>query len=253
MENLLMSTSLITLRTDEKKKFLLPFGDIHLGHANTDISMVNGYLTWAKMNNAWILLMGDLIENNNKRSVGAGVYEQTMNPDDQVEEVIDMLMPMKDQIIGCLTGNHEERLFKDSGLDPSRFIAKALGCPYMRYAGFIRAYVNQIPYTIYATHGGSGSSTTAGKINAVQKLALIADADVYLMGPVHDVGDFPRIQKVYDKRSKTIIDRRQHFVLTGNYITYNDSYGEMKNYIPPKLGAPRIRLSGTELDTHVSI
>jgi predicted phosphodiesterase len=243
----------VTLRTSDKKKFLLPFGDIHIGHANSDLDLMQGYLDWAKEKDAWILLMGDLIENNNKRSVGAGVYEQTMNPDDQVDEVISMLLPYKDQIVGCLTGNHEERLFKDSGLDPSRLIAKVLGCPYLRYAGFLRAYVNGIPYTIYATHGGSGASTTSGKINAVQKLALIADADVYLMGHVHDVGDFPRSQKVYDKKSKTIIDRRQHFVLTGNYLTYNDSYGEMKNYIPPKLGAPRIRLDGERLDTHVSI
>lgn len=248
-----MSTKLVNLRADRAKKFLLPLGDIHWGHPNCDQDKVRGYLEWAKREDAWILLMGDLIENNNKGSVGAGVYEQTMPPDDQIDEILELLGPHTDRIVGLLTGNHEERSFKDNGIDPSKYMARVLGVPYLRYAGFLRTVVGRHTYITYATHGGSGSATVAGKLNAVKKLSGVAQADVYLMGHMHDLIESTSTVRTVDSRNRTVRDARQHFVVTGSFLGYEDSYSEMKNYSPPKLGAPRVRFDGVEKAVHVSI
>jgi predicted phosphodiesterase len=245
-----MSTKLVRLSTDEDKKYLLPLGDMHWGHPNCDQESVKGYLKWARKHNAWILLMGDLIENSTRDSVGAGVYEQILQPDQQKIEIINLLQPYTDLIVGSLTGNHEERTYKASGMDPAKEIAGILGVPYMRYGGFIRAVVNGKGFTVYASHGASGAGTSTGKLNAVKKLAQIADADLYLMGHVHDLLTETVVRKTIDTRTKAIISRRQHFVVTGNFLTYEDSYSEMKCYIPSKIGAPRIRFAE---DIHVSI
>lgn len=245
-----MSTKLVRLSTDSKKKYLLPLGDLHWGHPNCDKESIKGYLEWAKKNDAWILLMGDLIENSTRQSVGAGVYEQIIPPDTQLDQVLDLLEPYQDLIIGSLTGNHEERTFKDSGHDPAKNIARTLRVPYLRYGGFLRCSVNGIGFTVYATHGASGSATSAGKLNAVKKLAGIAEADLYLMGHMHDLLTETTIRKVVDVRSKAVKDKRQTFVVTGNFITYDDGYGQMKCYPPSKIGAPRIRFAE---DIHVSI
>ena len=196
--------------------------------------------------------MGDLIENSTRGSVGAGVYEQILNPDTQIEEMLDLLSPHSARILGVLTGNHEERTFKDSGVDPSRHVARVLGVPYLRYASFIRLHISGIGYTVYATHGAAGGATSAGKLNAVKRMATVADADVYLMGHMHELLLDTVVRKYVDLRNRTVKDRRQHFVVTGNFLTYEDSYGEMKGYAPSKIGAPRIRFSGVEHDVHVS-
>jgi len=248
-----MSSKLVQLKYKGPKKYLLPWGDVHWGHPNCDKEKAVSYLEWAEEEDALILLMGDLIENSTRQSVGAGVYEQIQNPDDQIDEMCDVLSPYRHRLAGLLTGNHEERTFKDSGVDPSRHMARVLGVPYLRYGGFIRLYVGGTGYTIYATHGATGSATSAGKLNAVQRLAGVADADVYLMGHVHDLACVTSLIQSINTRNKTVDMRRRHFVITGNFLTYDDSYGQMKNYAPPKIGAPRIRFSDKPNDIHVSL
>ena len=248
-----MSTRLVTHKTDADRLYVLPTGDWHWGHPNCQKEKIIGYLDWAVENDALILLMGDLIENSTRASVGAGVYEQIQNPDDQIAEVLDLLEPYRGSILGLLTGNHEERSFKDSGLDPTRTMARVLRLPYLRYGAFVRLYVQGTGYTIYATHGSSGSATSSGKLNAVKRLSTIADADVYLMGHMHELLLDTTIRKYVNLRTKTIQDRRQHFVVTGGFLTYEDSYSEMKCYSPSKIGSPRLRFSGEEHDVHVSI
>lgn len=247
-----MSTRLVTHHFDSDPGFLYPLGDWHWGHPNCDKEKIQGYLEWCEHNDAAILLMGDLIENSTRASVGAGVYEQISNPDDQIDEVLDLLAPYSSRILGMLTGNHEERTFKDSGVDPSRHMARVLGVPYLRYSAFVRLYVRGTGFTVYATHGASGSATSSGKLNAVKRMATVADADVYLMGHMHDLLLETVIRKYVNLRTRSVKDRRQHFVVTGNFLTYEDGYGEMKGYAPSKIGAPRIRFSGTDNDIHVS-
>lgn len=247
------SVRVVNASTDGRKKYLLPFGDLHYGHPNCDHEAAIGYLEWARKNDAWILLMGDLVENSSKESVGAGVYEQILNPDEQKYRIVEMLEPYKDLCLGLLTGNHEERTFKTSGHDPSRAIARMLEVPYLRYGAFLRLLVNGIGYTVYATHGGSGAATSSGKLNAVKKMANFVEADVYLMGHMHDLLTESSVKKVLDLRNKVVRDRRQTFCVTGSFLTYEDSYSEMKCYSPGRIGSPRIRLSGESEDCHVSL
>lgn len=247
------SARVVYASTEGRKKYLLPFGDLHYGHPNCEIDAARGYLKWARENDSWILLMGDLLENSSKESVGAGVYEQIMNPDEQKYQIVEMLEPYKDLVLGLLTGNHEERTFKQSGHDPSRAMAKMLGVPYLRYGAFVRLLVNGVGYTVYATHGSSGSITSSGKLNAVKRLATWVDADIYLMGHMHDLIVDSNIRKELDLRNKVVRDRRQTFCVTGSYVGFEDSYSEMKGYSPGRLGSPRVRLSGEDEDVHVSL
>lgn len=250
-----MSSKLVQLKLPfSRKHYLLPWGDVHWGHPSCARDKAIDYLAWADSEQASIILMGDLIENSTRNSVGAGVYEQITNPDQQIDEVLDVLLPYKDLIVGALTGNHEERTFKESGVDPTKYIARVLGVPYLRYGGFIRMYLaGGTGYTIYATHGSSGSVSSAGKLNAVKKLASIAEADVYLMGHVHDLAVETSLRQVVNTRNRTVENVRRHFVLTGNFLTYEDSYSQMKCYEPSKIGAPRIRFSSEPNDIHVSL
>lgn len=240
---------------DPKKKFLYPLGDIHYGHPNVNLDKLKGYIKWILKHNAWVILMGDLIENSTRASVGAGVYEQIMDPDQQRDEIEELLQPLVDRglVLGMLTGNHEQRTVNLSGSDPSKILSKIWKVPYLKYGGFFYLTVGDARYIFYATHGSSGASTEGGKIKACIALAEGFEADAYLMGHVHSLHDYTGVKFRYNPKRKTVEEVRKHFILTGSFVDHAGSYAQMKTYKPSKIGAPRIRLSGEEKDIHVSL
>ena len=214
-----------------------------------------GYLDWALKENAWIILNGDLIDNSNRGSVGAGVYEQEIQPQEQADQIIELLQPLtkKKQILGLITGNHEERTYKDTGFDISYYIARSLGVPYMRYSGLFKLKVGGINYTVFATHGASGSKFLSMKMRACEALANVAHSDIYLMGHVHDLAIWSTNYYYIDIKNKQKKKDRRTFVITGTFQGYEGTYADMKNLIPGKTGAVRLRLDGEKKDVHGSL
>ena len=66
-------------------------GDCHYGSPQFDQPRFLAMLNYCLRNNLYVLLMGDLLETATRHSVGAGVYEQTSNPDDQYDQMINWL------------------------------------------------------------------------------------------------------------------------------------------------------------------
>ena len=246
---------LVCSNTKETKKYLLPLSDIHWGAKTCNVEKLRGYIRWALEHNAWVILNGDLIENANRSSVGAGVYEQDKQPQQQADEIIDVLTPLtkKKQIIGLLTGNHEERTFKDTGFDISYYIARQLNVPYMRYSGLFKLKVCDINYVVFATHGSSGSRFLRTKMQACEALSNVAHADIYLYGHVHDLITWSTTYYYVDIKNKQKKQDRRTFAITGTFQEYDGTYADAKNLIPGKTGAVRIRLSGDHKDVHSSI
>lgn len=246
--------------SDRDHLFFVPLGDIHWGHptvyANEDQrEKLYGYRDWILEHDALTIGMGDIIENSTKSSVGAGVFEQTLNPQQQQEEMVEWWTPLAEEgrVAGWLLGNHENRTYNTSGMDPAAIMASQLDVPYLQYGGFIRIKVGDITYVIYASHGATGSTKMAGKMNACESMAISNDADIYLMGHVHDLAHWTRTYRYLNLRNRAMEEKTRHFVLTGHFLGYNGSYAEMKNYSIGKSGAPRIRLDGNRSDIHVSL
>ena len=87
----------------------------------------------------------------------------------------------------------------------------------------------------------SGTAIT-GSINAIKKLANNREADLFLMGHLHRKLHIKDSVSYLNRRNKQIEERDRHFVLTGAYLDYADSYGEMKGYEALEVGTPLIRL-----------
>jgi len=96
----------VKVRVKESTVQLIGFGDLHIG-AKTYIEKraleVRDYI---KENNCLWVGMGDFIENATRRSIGAGVYEQVMIPDEQEKYLQDFLKPIASKCIGYVKGNH---------------------------------------------------------------------------------------------------------------------------------------------------
>ena len=88
---------------------IFPISDVHFGaleHKEKE------WLAFCEMiqntPNAYVILGGDLINNNIRSSVGSP-WDDTIRPREQKKRMVELLTPIKDRILCCVTGNHEAR------------------------------------------------------------------------------------------------------------------------------------------------
>lgn len=241
---------------DLDKLILVPFGDIHMGSKGFNRDKFMEDLEWTeKVPNAYGLFMGDNIECATRDSVGAGVYEQDEIVEEQVEDFIKTVQPLVDagKVIGTHTGNHEWRVYKNSGLDLTNQMAKRLGIKYFGWSVHHLLRVGDQSYTLFTTHGSGGSRLPHTKIKAVLDRQNITDVDIYLMGHLHQLSHHTRTFYQVDKRSKTVVEGEKHFVLCGSYLEHWGGYAEQAGYEMMRMGSPKVKLGGLERRIKISL
>lgn len=203
---------------------------------------------------ALVVFPGDTLHNDLTSSVGS-CYEQQIPPGEQKYVMRDMLMPIKDKIVGMITGNHENRTKEDAR--NIKDLALFLGVPYFTDEICIAIPVGndrnhaQV-YTGYGIHGSCNSSNVGAVATALQRLDGICDADFYFMGHCHQPLQFPLTwfrRDLYNKKMIPII--RQYFA-SGSYQG-REKYPVTKGMRPKVLGSPVIRLDGTKKEMKVEL
>lgn len=242
-----------TLKGD--RPILLPFSDWHWGSPECNKPLLMENLQWAYENkNVYLNLVGDLVEASTRGSVGAGVYEQKKHTGSQMEEVLSMLEPFakEKRIIGITNGNHEDRIYKMSGVDITRLMADKLDVPYFKNGGFFKIRVGKHNYHMYMTHGSSGASLPYTKIKKTLELSRFINVDLYANGHVHDTQVHTQQYFEIDNRSGQVVTRDRYYVITGHYLNW-EGYAQAKSLVPSKQGTPKIKLHGDEKMIRVSI
>ncbi len=188
-------------------------------------------------------------------SVGDAVYQQKLNPQAQMEEMLEILEPVAKAglLIGIHEGNHESRITKATGVDVTKVMAKLLGVPYLGYACWSLLRVGTQNYTLYSYHGKSGSRFLHTKIKAALDLTNSFEADLICMGHVHDLAVETILRQRVNVRKRTVEERKIHIVLTGHYLSYDKSYAQMAGYPVSKQGSPKVKLYGDRWDIHTSV
>jgi len=243
----------VRCEVDADKLWVVPLGDVHLGAPTCDVKKFHDTIKFLKENPDYkIVLMGDLLESANKSSVGSGWVEQTQSPQEQLDTLADLLYPLREQILVLLTGNHELRVWKDTGIDPSSVLARYLDIPYGGYASFIYFRVGNQSYVCHAQHGSTGGRYNHTKMQGAKRTATHTEADLYLYGHTHALMVDSEDKRYYDRRAKTVKVRKQYTVLTGGFLAYEGSYAQMKNYNPTRIGVANVYLGGKHWDIHCS-
>lgn len=228
------------------------FGDLHLGHPSCDIKKAKHNLDFALEHRMYILGMGDLIEAGLRSSIGDSVYQQNLNPHEQIDQVTELLKPMADAglILGLHQGNHCERITKATGVNPMKIICRYLKVPYLGSACWNLFKVGMQNYTVYSMHGSTGSRYVYTKLKALVDIAHNFDADVLSMGHVHEIAQEAITTQTLDLRSKTIVERKKYLILTGHYLRYDDTYAQTKGYPMGKTGSPNIKFEQNRHGIH---
>jgi hypothetical protein len=248
------------------KVYLVPLGDIHAGAKGVDVEKLRGYIDWiANEPHAYTFLMGDIFD----VATVAGPtnpFKSEMNLNEAMRFIHDLFYPIKDRILGAITGNHETRLERYAGFNPLEAFCDTMGIVYAGYSAVLRFRIGthkiqgtthpNIEYIFFAHHTTGGGSTIGGKLNRVQKLTQIfIGADAYIGGHNHSkaLGEDQIVKLVKNGRGEAQIKfERIYYIDSGSFLLYDNSYAEEKMLPPSHTGAPRIRMDGNKKDLHVS-
>jgi predicted phosphodiesterase len=174
---------------------------------------------------------------------------------------------ISDRCIGVLWGNHDKKYLS---LNSQEFIhdqvCDNLNAPNMGYSGFVDIYFVHNPrmkkpsemkisfsipekftakLRIFIHHGAGASNTAGGKINRLKELVNMVEADLVMMGHVHEQMAKTFLRLSANDLCNEIGQKPTMGLITGSYLkTYSEGftgYGEIKAYAPATLGATRAR------------
>ena len=227
-------------------------GDVHLGSPQCDIKRFQDMIDYAYHNSVYVHLMGDLIEMATRTSVGAGVYEQESVGETQFEDMVKRLKPLaaKKLILGTHRGNHEARVYDQTGIDISKALARELNIPYLGDACWSRFSVGKQTYSIYSLHGRTGCRFDGTALLALERLAVSFAADLVAMGHTHKCISS---NIIYQKQVNGVVKEFKKFLLiTGSYLKYDGGYGQTLGLPISKLGSPKVKFFVDKHDIHIS-
>jgi UDP-2,3-diacylglucosamine pyrophosphatase LpxH len=231
-------------------------GDWHIGYPSCLVEDIIGNLDYCRKKNVYLLLMGDLMEAGTRDSVGDSVFRQILDPQSQLERVVEILRPLAEAglILGSYRGNHENRILKTTGMDAAKIICNMLHIPYLGGAMWNLLYVGGQSYKVYAMHGKSGSRMLWTKVKAVSDIAqnVAPNAHIVAMGHVHENVVVERDFMDVSPKRKKVVQPKRFVVLTGHYLGYDDSYAQESGMGLGRKGSPKFKLFADKFDIHAS-
>jgi len=251
----------------EKVGYVIPIGDLHFSDSafrEASYKKLLGYRDWVIQNpNTRVVLGGDLFNIATRGSVSSP-FGQRMSVNEEMNEVVTILTPIKKQIAGAIEGNHEFRAKDFLDLSLIEALCGKLDIPYMGISGVINFKVGkkrsktggqwEQNYYIYFHHTTGGGQTIGGGLNRVEKLGNIVEGcDAYCGFHNHKLSSSRSIIYRPNPSSKKVEDRIITHLTCGGYLQYDGSYAEKGMLRPAKLGSARIRLDGQKHDLHVNL
>lgn len=245
----------------DKPVIFVPISDVHMGHVDFNKKLFLDTVKWIKDNNAYTILLGDLIDGISQKDRR---YENDSIADEfkpyldnlhyrQCEVFLEGIMPIKDQIIGVMGGNHEQVVKKFFGFDATSVIAQRLEKPILTDPGYViikfRDGKATSLYNIFCSHGDwMGGRKRGSKVNNMEDKMADFEFDMICAGHTHDkwVSTRKQIIPIVGRNNNiTITEKRKIFVNTGSFMsTYNDSnhdtWASRKVFSPQSAGVVRV-------------
>jgi len=203
--------------------------------------------------NAYILLVGDLINFATKNSVSSPYTSR--DPRKEIKIISTELLRVKNKILGAVGGNHDkDRGLRSDGLDPMDEIMAIIGLSDLYYfnIGVLNLKLSNVNYyTVFAHGTGRGiSRKKPSQLNSLEYLHHIyPSADLYITGHTHLPGLYLTSIRDIDRIETKIRSIDQYCISIGSCMGYEDSYAEAKLLEPQPIKLAHIFLHD-HLDNH---
>ncbi len=229
---------------------IYPISDVHFGALE---HMEREWTAFCNMilqkPNAYLILGGDLINNNTRSSVGSP-WDDTIRPREQKKRMVEFLAPIKDRILCSVGGNHEARSLKDADDDPAYDIMTKLDLEhlYRQNMCFMKVSLGHRKddnspvqsYTFAVTHGSGGGIYTGATVNRNERFGnVIEGLDCLIVGHTH--------KGTITKPSKIVIDRKNNKVKMSHYTVISmvswqsfGGYAMKKMMLPSHVAEPQV-------------
>lgn len=237
----------VVYETEAPSVEILGFGDFHIGATDFDVNRL--FEIPRLFPNAYLILVGDYLDFALKTSIG-NVYEATTQPDQQIAILDQFVMQFKDRILGGVSGNHDYRLKKTTGIDIVKWIFDKYNVPYFDTAmiidinlkGKASSSLRRLNYAIAVHHGVSGGRFPERSARQSRYfMDFISDVDVYISGHTHQSNMLPMRINRYDRHNKTISPITVHSVTVPSLVP-EEKYAQRKMLQPTPLVYNIIRL-----------
>jgi len=237
-----------------------PFADFHIGDAFTNEIIIKNAIDYILAEpNRFVILNGDLCNTALAQSVSDS-YAEKYTPTEQIKHTANILKPLSKagRILSMTGGNHEDRVYKATGLDMSAFLAQEMGIldryadnSYILFVKFGRSIhadcentkTKRNVYSFFCRHGSGGGKKMGGKANNVQSMQETVDADVYVMSHVHTPMIFSDSTFKCDYQNMTV-SKRDRFFLISNAWQEVGGYGLKQGFTPASNKMSYVVLNG---------
>jgi hypothetical protein len=182
------------------------------------------------------------------------------------------LESLKPWCLGAVMGNHEHAyMLRQNTNTVHEQMCELLGTQNMGYSGWADLYFiykqglrgttveysstppdkTAVKLRVFIHHGFSASATAGGKINALKRLADSVEADLVIMGHVHEAMSKTFVTLHPGENCDENSQRVKMGMISGSYLRAyaksHTSYAEKRGYPPTTLGASRARFTPSEL------
>lgn len=202
---------------------------LHIGADTCRMDLIDKWIRSVKKTGAKVALIGDTLDMG--MFVGTAhsgsTWENDLNPEEQIDEAVSLLGPIRGNIEAILSGNHEDRLRKATSIRANRSVADRLGLRSKFYDTIKLLRFGGV--TVFLAHGAARSD-----FNNV--LRGWEGVDVVALGHTHTLS-----KEVVRRRSLHTV-RDVHLVRSGTFLE-EPRYGKMALYPPNPLGAAWIKVT----------
>lgn len=211
---------------------LIHVTDVQFGHITCKVERVIEYRDWILAKpNRYVLFGGDIIDAYALGKSPGSPWEEIADSQTQANNVAEIFGPMRHRILGYVGGNHERRGLSSFG-DLGIYIANLLQVPYSSGQQFIDIHFGKWgPFRIHLWHGRGASRTKGAKLNMIHELMKKSDADLCLVGHLHDVLMTFDWRVVRDP-SDNIVLRKQGGAMSSSFLEFWGTYGEVGGMNP---------------------
>ena len=210
---------------------IYPVADVHLGameHAETE--WLN-FLKKVERENAYLILAGDLLNNNTRGVRFANPFDEVLRPREAKKRMVEYLEQIKSRILCCVCGNHEARTQRDSDQDICRDICVRLDLEhvYRENIAFMCIWLGKrnrennalASYSFAVTHGSFGGQLTGGAVNKNERFSQsIEGVDCFVAEHVHRGFVSKPAKIVIDPRNRRVSMRHYTVVSAVSWLNY---------------------------------
>lgn len=180
----------------------------------------------------------------------------------------DLFMPIKDKCLGLVFGNHEIKYeIEKKQQDLHAWLCNELDVDNLHYSALFdlipcNVKTKKLPiiskkqpagirhsdsFRFFIHHGAGFANTPGGKLNKLIQFMNAFDAEIYLIGHVHDQTGKRIVTIGANADCTKLTQKRKLGVISGSYLkTYEQgvtTYGEQRGYSPTVLGSARVTIN----------